>query len=77
MLMPIRLRIREVAEEKGINLSQLARRADLGMTTARRIWFGTGDGRENGPPLQYVSLDTLERIARVLEVAPNDLLTQA
>jgi DNA-binding Xre family transcriptional regulator len=74
--MPVRLRIREVAEAKGYNLSQLARRADLGMTTARRMWFGTGDGKEDGLPLQYVSLDALERIARVLEVAPNDLLTQ-
>jgi DNA-binding Xre family transcriptional regulator len=74
--MPVRLRIREVAEEKGLNLSQLARRADLGMTTARRMWFGTGDGREGGEPLQYVSLDALERIAKVLEVQPNVLLAQ-
>lgn len=74
--MPVRLRIREIAEAKGLNLSQLARRADLGMTTARRMWFGTGDGREAGVPLQYVNLDVLERIARVLEVAPNDLLVQ-
>jgi transcriptional regulator with XRE-family HTH domain len=76
MLMPVRLRIREVAEEKGINLSQLARRADLGMTTARRMWFGTGDGREDGSSLQYVSLDSLERIAHALGVSPRELLAQ-
>jgi DNA-binding Xre family transcriptional regulator len=73
--MPVRLRIREVAEAKGYNLSQLARRADLGMTTARRMWFGTSDGKEGGLPLQFVSLPALERIARVLDVAPGDLLS--
>ncbi len=74
--MAIRLRIRAVAEAKGMNLSQLQRRADLGMTTARRMWFGTGDGREDGPHLQYVSLDALDRIARALGVEPCDLLSR-
>jgi DNA-binding Xre family transcriptional regulator len=72
--MSIRLRVRDIAKTKGLNLSQLQRRADLGMTTARRLWFSTGDGREQGPPLQYVNLDSLARIARVLEVDPRDLL---
>lgn len=72
--MSIRLCVRDVARTKGWNLSQLQRRADLGMTTARRMWFGTGDGREQGPPLQHVSLHALDRIASVLEVDPRDLL---
>jgi hypothetical protein len=72
--MPIRLNVRQIAEAKGVNLSQLQRRADLGMTTARRMWFGTGDGRLDGPPLQYVSLDALERVAKALNVEPCELL---
>jgi DNA-binding Xre family transcriptional regulator len=74
--MAIKLRVRDVARIRGWNLSQLQRRADLGMSTARRMWFGTGDGREQGPPLQYVSLEALDRIARVLEVDPRDLLVR-
>jgi transcriptional regulator with XRE-family HTH domain len=74
--MPIRLRIREVAEAQGLNLSQLARQADLGMTTVRRMWFGTGDGKDGGLPLQYVSLDALDRVARVLGVPPGELLSE-
>jgi len=74
--MTLRLRVREVAEEKGFNLSQLARKADLGMTTARRLWFSTGDGRERGVPLQYISLDALDRIASVLDVDPSKLLVR-
>ncbi len=74
MAMPIKLRVRAVASTRGWNLSQLQRRADLGMSTARRMWFSTGDGREQGPPLQYISLDALAKIARVLDVDPRDLL---
>jgi transcriptional regulator with XRE-family HTH domain len=74
--MTLRLRIREIAESKGLNLSQLARRADVGVTTVRRMWFSTADGKEHGEPLQYISLDALERIAAVLEVDPCSLLTR-
>jgi transcriptional regulator with XRE-family HTH domain len=75
MDMPLRLCIREVAEAKGLNLSQLARRADIGMTTARRMWFGTADGKEHGNPLQYISLESLEKIAVSLEIDPRDLFS--
>ena len=74
--MTLKLRVRDVARTRGWNLSQLQRRADLGMTTARRLWFGTGNGREQGPPLQFVSLAALDRIARVLDVDPRDLLAR-
>lgn len=74
--MAIKLCVRDVARTRGWNLSRLQRRADLGMSTARRMWFGTGDGREQGPPLQYISLEALDRIARVLEVDPRDLLAR-
>jgi DNA-binding Xre family transcriptional regulator len=74
--MALRLHVRQAAEAKGISLSQLQRRADLGMSTARRMWYGTGDGREDGEPLQYVSLEVLEKIASVLEVEPCDLLVR-
>lgn len=74
--MALRLRVREVAEAKGITLAQLQRRADLGMTTTRRMWYGTGDGNAEGKPLQNVALDVLDRIAKVLGVEPCDLLVR-
>jgi transcriptional regulator with XRE-family HTH domain len=74
--MGLRLRVREVAEAKGITLSHLQRRADIGMSTARRMWFGTGDGIAGGDPLQYVNLQVLERIARVLEVPAAELIEE-
>jgi hypothetical protein len=40
--MSIRLRVRNIARTKGLNLSQLQRRADRSMTTARRLWFSMG-----------------------------------
>jgi len=74
--MALVLRVRQVAEAKGISLSQLQRQADLGMTTVRRMWHGTGDGRQDGEPLQYVKLDVLDRIAKVLGVEPGELLVR-
>jgi hypothetical protein len=40
------------------------------------MWFGTGDGREGGEPLQSINLDVLERIAVALDVEACKLLVQ-
>lgn len=74
--MPIRLRVRELAEGRGLNLSTFQREAQLPMTTARRVWFSTGTGSADGDPLQQISFDLLEKLATFFEVPPGDLLKQ-
>jgi transcriptional regulator with XRE-family HTH domain len=68
------LRVRELAEAQGMNISQLQRRADITMGTARRYWYGTRDGREDGEPLEELNLPVLRAIAAVLGVSARDLL---
>lgn len=68
------LRVRELAEAQGVNISQLQRRADITMGTARRYWYGTRDGREEGDPLEELNLPALRKIASVLGVSVRDLL---
>ena len=59
-----------------MTISSLKRETGLGMTTVRRMWYGTSDGSEEGSPLQYVQLQVLDKIARVLDVEPCDLLVR-
>jgi hypothetical protein len=71
--MTIRLRVRELAEARKLNLAQFQRKADLSVSTARRFWYSTSDGSANGTPLKQVSLDVIEQIANYLGVAPGEL----
>jgi DNA-binding Xre family transcriptional regulator len=73
MKMALRLRVREVAEARGWKLGTLQRKSGISMTSARRLWYGTTDGREVGEPLQQVHLPSLEAIARELGVRPLEL----
>jgi DNA-binding Xre family transcriptional regulator len=58
------LKVREVAEAKGVNRSQLSRRTDISMSTLNDLWDGT---RTN------VKMTTLAAIARALGVSISDL----
>lgn len=69
-----RLRVRAVAEARGYNLSQTQRYSGIVMNTMRRYWYGTQEGKEVGTPIREVNLETLETIARVLEVHWKDLV---
>lgn len=69
-----RLRVRELAEARGLNMSQLQRASQLTMNMVRRYWYNTADGKERGPALAEVRLDALDRLASVLDVAPSDLI---
>lgn len=61
-----KFKIREIAEEKGIeNAAQLSRKANIGQTTAYKLW----DGSTYQP-----NIDTLIAIADVLKVAIDDLI---
>lgn len=61
----IRLKIKEVALLKGIGQNQLARLADIDNKTASRIFQN---------PYQIVNTETLDRIARALNVDASLLL---
>ncbi len=58
------LRIQELAHARGLNITTLARRAELAYTTAHALWHGTAS---------QVSLKTLDRLAVALGVEVGDL----
>jgi DNA-binding Xre family transcriptional regulator len=66
--MAIRLRVKEVAEAKGYNMSTLSRAADVPFSTVRRLWRN---------PNYEVRLGTLQRIAKVLNVPTSELIEDA
>ena len=61
----IRLRVKEVAEAKGYNMSSLSRAADVSFTTIKRLWKRPDGG---------ANVETLDKIARVLSVSVADLI---
>jgi hypothetical protein len=69
----VRLRVKELAEARGLNISSLQREAKIPMSTARRIWYSTSDGSENGPPLKLVNLEVIEQLSQFFKVGPGEL----
>ena len=61
----VKLRVREVAQAKGFNLSRLQRRSGLTMGMIRRYWYNE---------TTQVSLDALGTLAHLLEVKSGELL---
>ncbi len=67
----VRLKIREIAEAKKINMSKLSRMADINYNTVRAIWNNE---------TKDVTVSTLEKfaealkvnIAELIEVIPNE-----
>jgi hypothetical protein len=78
-----RLRVREVAEERGLNLSQLHAAVNrrlppadkpIALGTMRRYWHSTKNGNIGTDPIELVDVHLLGTIARVLDVPVGDLL---
>ncbi len=61
----IRLRVKELALAKGFNMSSLARSSGLGFSTVKRLW---------SDPYREVTVSTLEKIAKALNVATAELI---
>ncbi len=61
----LRLRVREVAQEKKISMSKLSRIADVNYKTIQAIWRD---------PYHGLNTKTLERLAQALGVPTADLL---
>lgn len=72
--MMIRLKVRQLAENMGYTLSTFQRGASIPMSNARRIWFSTSDGLQNGVPLKSLTFDQLEHLSDFLGVGICDLL---
>jgi DNA-binding Xre family transcriptional regulator len=58
------LRVRELAEERGFNITTLSRKAELAYTTTHNLWHGNA---------AQLNIRTLERVARALDVRVGDL----
>jgi DNA-binding Xre family transcriptional regulator len=63
--MRTRLRVKEVANRKGISMTKLSQRSEVAYNTVRRLWRD---------PYTDVTLSTLQRLADVLGVAVSELL---
>ncbi len=61
----VRLRVREVAAAKGINMSKLSRMADVSYNTIQNIYRD---------PTRDVTVGVLEKLAIALGVTVNDLI---
>ena len=61
----VRLKIRETAEAKKINMSKLSRMADVNYNTIRAIWDNE---------MKDVTVSNLEKIARALKVDVSELI---
>jgi transcriptional regulator with XRE-family HTH domain len=62
----VRLRLRELAQSRGLNISQVQRKTGLTMGMVRRYWYNQ---------TTQVDLLALDALARLLEIAPGELFT--
>lgn len=60
-----RLRLRELAQARGLNISQVQRQTGLTMGQVQRYWYND---------TTLVALDALGVLARLLNVTPGELL---
>ena len=60
----LRLRVREIAESQGWNMSSLSRAANISFNTVKRLWT---------KPYSGANIDTLNKIAKVLQVPLSEL----
>ncbi len=61
----IRLKIKEVAQQKGFSMSRLSRESNMAYKTIQTIWRD---------PYHEVTTTTLNKLARTLGVDPSDLI---
>ena len=61
----IRLKIKEVAQQKGFSMSRLSRESNMAYKTIQTIWRD---------PNHEVTTTTLNKLARTLGVDPSELI---
>ena len=67
MVTMIRLRVKEVAEAKGLNMTKLSQRSEVSFTTVKSMFRN---------PYRTVNTETLDRIAKALGVSVFDLMEE-
>lgn len=65
--MAVRLRIKEIAKEKGISMGKLQRDADVAYNTVKRMFKD---------PYYITTTETLGKLARALGVSPGELIEE-
>ena len=65
--MAVRLRVREVAQEKGIGMGKLQRTADVAYNTVKRMYKD---------PYHVITTETLGKLAKALGVSPGELIEE-
>src|SRR4051794_31988615 len=68
--------IRDVALacDPEMSISKLHFAAGISMGAARRYWYGTKDGTEDGEPMIVVDLPTIEKVAKAIGVPWKELV---
>ena len=61
----IRLKIKEVAQQRGFSMSRLSRESNMAYKTIQTIWRD---------PYHEVTTTTLNKLARTLRVDPSELI---
>jgi transcriptional regulator with XRE-family HTH domain len=64
----IRLRVKEIAEQKGLSQARVSRMSDVDITTVRKIY--------RHPSEANVTLETLTRLAKALGVSIHDIIEE-
>jgi len=65
--MVVRLRVKEVAKEKGFSMGRLQRDADVAYNTVKRMFKD---------PYYITTTETLGKLAKALGVSPGELLEE-
>ncbi len=65
--MAVRLRVKEVAKEKGISMGKLQRDADVAYNTVKRMFKD---------PYYVTTTETLGKLAKALGVSPGELIEE-
>ncbi len=65
--MVVRLRVKEVAREKGVSMGRLQREANVAYNTVKRMFRD---------PYYITTTETLGKLARVLGVQPGELIEE-
>ena len=66
--MKVRLRLREIAKEKGLTISDIQRRSGLTMGLVRRYWYNETTS---------VRLEAIGVLATLLNVKPSELISES
>lgn len=69
-MMGVRLRVKEIAEQRGITRYRVQKDTGLDWGLLRRYWTNTGN---TGEPIDNVKLVVVGKIAKALGVPPGDL----